>query len=428
MILLIIIYAIILLLTAPKFTDSGFNETRIEVSKLQAKVEERMAGDHTTVVLPGSSYKYAVFDISGRNLGSTIPKYQEDIDVRLFSTMKEYTAPLIVDGTQVGTLVLDYDPGMSFGSIILKLAPLLILCSAIIFLLILHLRFIKTDIIRPVDELHDVVGKMLKGDLDVSVSYDYDGEMGEFCHDFETMRDELKDASERERIYKEKERLLFASLSHDLKTPLSSISGYAESIKYGVVKDKNDVDNYLDIILKKTHALTDSIEDILVHVQTQMHEMSINKEEIYSEPFFTKLLAGESEDALTMGLDLNIKGDIPNVLMQIDPMRMEQVIQNIIGNSIKYTKSGGEINVEVKKEKNALRFIIEDNGCGIHPEDVPLVFEPFFRGEKSRDPNISGSGLGLSIAKYIIEQHGGEIACESVLGEGTKIVFTVSLL
>lgn len=395
------------------------------MSEWHTEIENLFADGLVSEALPESPFAYAIFDISGENLGSTISKYQEDIDVRLLTTLNEYTAPLIVNGTQVGTLVVDDQPGAEWAAAFSRSLPLFVLCGAIFVLLALHVRFIKNDIIRPIDELHVVVDRMVKGDLNVSVSYDYDGEMGAFCHDFEAMRDALRDAAERERMHKEKERLLFASLSHDLKTPLSSISGYAESIKYGVAKDKAEVDRYIDIILKKTNSLTSSIEDILTHVQTQMHKMTIKKEEVYAAPLFGKLLAEAADDASAKGLTLRMQGDIPNVLIAVDSMRIEQVIQNIIGNSLKYTEPGGRIAVSVKQMQSALQFAIEDTGCGIRPEDVPFVFEPFFRGEKSRDPNISGSGLGLSIAKYIVEQHDGKITCESVLGEGTRIEFSI---
>ena len=419
---------IFMLLAFPLFTDKEENLVRIETSQLQREIERIISHGWIIEQLPESPQTYAVFDIHGKNLGSTIPKYREDINVRLLSSIKEYTSPLIVDGTQVGTLVIDYEPQLRWESALLYSLPVFALCLAVFLLLARHWRFINVDILRPINELHDVVGRMVNGDLTVSVSYDYEGEMGAFCHDFEAMRDELRDAAQRERIHKDKERLLFASLSHDLKTPLSSIFGYAESIKYGVVKEQHDIERYVDTILTKTRTLTNSVEDILAHIQTQMHEMSIKKEEHYSGSLFEKLLSDAANDATAKGLVLDISGEIPNVLIEVDPMRIEQVIQNIIGNALKYTEKGGSITVSAKKESGALHFIIEDTGCGIKPEDVPFVFEPFFRGEKSRDPNISGSGLGLSIAKYVIVQHGGNISCESIPGEGTRIEFTIPLL
>jgi signal transduction histidine kinase len=224
--------------------------------------------------------------------------------------------------------------------------------------------------------------------------------------------------------------MLFASLSHDLKTPLASIYNYAESIRYGVVKEPSDIEKYTDIIIKKSKELTKAIEDILAHVQTQMRQMSIKKEELYTKPFFEKLLVETAVDVTAKGLTLEscyLNQEIPNILINADPVRLAQVFQNIIGNSLKYTPSGGRITVSVVAVQNELRVSVEDNGSGIRSEDVPFVFEAFFRGEKSRDPNVSGSGLGLSIAKYIVEEHGGKITCESVFGEGTKIVFSIGI-
>ena len=416
------------LLTFPVSHDENKNQIRISTNRLHSEIERIIAQGRLSEPLPESAMAYAVFDIHGNNLGSTIPKYQGDLDVRFLSTIKEYTAPLVVDGTQVGILVIENTPQPQRRIAFLCSLPVFALCSAVFLLLALHKRFVSVDILRPVNELHDVVGRMVKGDLSVSVSYDYEGEMGGLCHDFEAMRDELRDAAMREQSHKDKERLLFASLSHDLKTPLSSILGYAEGIKYGVVKEQPDIVRYVDIILKKTNALIRSIEDILTHIQTQVREMSIKKEELYSGLLFDKLLSDAANDAASKGLTLDIIGGIPNVLVAADPMRIEQVVQNIIGNALKYTQRGGRITVSAWKKSSELHFAIEDTGCGIKPEDVPFVFEPFFRGEKSRDPNISGSGLGLSIAKYIVEQHAGNITCESNFGEGTMLEFSIPVL
>ncbi|MCL1852823.1 MAG: ATP-binding protein [Peptococcaceae bacterium] len=133
---------------------------------------------------------------------------------------------------------------------------------------------------------------------------------------------------------------------------------------------------------------------------------------------------GESPENLIDSINRNH----PGVQAVKDLDLVIDVIQNIVGNALKYTERGGCITVMAEKRLAALHFAIEDTGCGIKPEDVPFVFEPFFRGDKSRDPNISGSGLGLSIAKYIVEQHDGQIACESTLGEGTRITLSLSVM
>lgn len=434
MTLAVALYMVALLLFP--FGQESRAAARIAAHALQNELEGRLADGQSggladgqadgQAAWPKSDFAYAVYDLRGHILASTFPEYQRDIDVRLLSTAREYTAPLIVNGELAGILIADIPENPPWSAALLRGTPAMILCAAILVLLARHWWFVKTDIIRPLDELHGVVGRMVEGDLGVPVSYHYDGEMGTFCHDFETMRVELLDAAERERRHQEKERLLFASLSHDLKTPLSSISGYAESIRYGVVKGPADIERYSDIILRKTKDLTHSIEDILTHVQAQMHEMSVKKEELYARPFFDKLLADATGDAAAHGLTLESHAEIPNPLISVDPMRIAQVFQNIIGNAVKYTASGGRILVTAEAGKDEMRFSIEDSGCGIRPEDAPFIFEPFFRSEKSRNPNVSGSGLGLSIAKYIVERHGGQITCESVAGEGTKIAFSIA--
>ena len=418
--LAVALYIVVLALT-PQDAEGG--SYRIAAHALQNELEERLVNGSQS--WPDNELLYAVFDLRGYIIVSTMPQYQSGIDIRLLDTIPEYTTPLIVDGAQVGILAVDFPAKPRWGDDLRRGIPALALCALLIGLLKRHFGFIHTDIINPLNQLHGVVERMVRGDLSVSVSYDYDGEMGAFCHDFEAMREQLRDANQRERCHQEKERLLFASLSHDLKTPLASISGYAECIRYGVVREKADIERYADIIVRKVNDLNRAIEDILTHIQAQMHEMSINKEELYSRPLFEKLLADFNADAAAKDLQLNLNGEVPNVILLADPARIAQAMQNIVGNACKYTARGGCITVSVISVEKVLRVSVTDTGQGIPQEDLQLVFEPFFRGEKSRDPNISGSGLGLSIAKYIIERHEGRITCESTVGQGTTIEFSI---
>lgn len=288
-------------------------------------------------------------------------------------------------------------------------------------------RLVIGDIFNPIKEMHKSAKSILKGSYEEKVYYDYDGEIGEFAHDFENMRDTLKNSKEEEERMKNSEKELLACISHDLKTPISSISGYCEGILDGVVKSEGDIKRYCGIILKKAKVLTKLIDDILEYSKAEINKMSINKEEVYSREFLLEILEDLSIDVESKKRNFVLEGNIPNVLLKVDKKRIEEVFYNIVGNSIKYTNEDGVIRIKVTKEDTYLYVSIKDNGIGIGDSDIPLVFNKFYRGEKHRNMNIPGSGLGLSISKYIIEQHDGNIQINSNQGLGTEVMFSIKI-
>ncbi len=285
---------------------------------------------------------------------------------------------------------------------------------------------IKKDIFEPIGELHSSTCDILYGKLDKPVRYDYDGEIGTLCHDFELMRTELSDGRRREKELKDNEKILMASISHDLKTPLATVQGYLESICLGVVSDKRDIRRYCENALNKILLLDSMTKDILEHSKAELHQLSIDKKEVYSEEFFKELSILLSFDAKSRGLSLTV-GEIPNVIISLDQTRIAQVLENLVGNSIKYGEKGGRIKLSFSQDGEFFFVAVKDNGQGISPEDLPFIFDRFFRGDKSRTQNVPGSGLGLSIVKYIVEQHGGTIECDSVPGVGTEMRFSLKL-
>jgi signal transduction histidine kinase len=241
------------------------------------------------------------------------------------------------------------------------------------------------------------------------------------------MRDELEAGARREKHMLDNEKLLLACISHDLKTPLAAISGYAEEIRDGFADSQEKINRYVGLVLKKVQVLSKLIDDILDHSKAELHEFSIEKQEIYSKNYFSDVLGDISLDLAHSGIIFKV-AEIPNVLLEIDRKRILQVLQNIISNSLKYTKKGGFIEVSFTLSEKEFIVSIKDNGDGIAAGDLPFVFDKFYRGEKARTQNIPGSGLGLNIAKYIVENHGGRIECDSVLYAGTTMGFSLPIL
>lgn len=305
-----------------------------------------------------------------------------------------------------------------------------IISTVLLFLLIIFFiyriyKLVNKDVLEPINEMHKSAVEILKGNYLEKVSYDYAGEIGKFSHDFENMREELMISSEKEKKLKIAEKELLACISHDLKTPIANISGYCEGIIDGVVKEEKDVKRYAGIILKKVRVLTKLLDDILELSKAEINKMSINKKEVYSKKFFEELLEEISMDVVYRERKFILESEIPNLLINLDKEKITQVINNIISNSIKYTGNDGVIEVSFRKITDGLEIRIKDNGIGIAADEIPLVFNKFYRSEKHRNQNIQGSGLGLAISKYIVEMHNGTIQMESFKGNGTLVIIRI---
>ena len=182
--------------------------------------------------------------------------------------------------------------------------------------------------------------------------------------------------------------------------------------------------------LTKVKVLNKLTEDILEHSKAQMNQLQMQKREFYADAFFKELLEEYRQEALSQEYQLTYELP-PKVLILIDPDRIAQVVQNIVSNAVKYRKDRCEIQVSfeiMEQEKRILVISISDNGTGIEAADIPFVFDLFYRGNKARTQNVPGSGIGLNISKYIVEQHGGTMECDSVVGVGTTISFSIPIL
>lgn len=383
-------------------------------------------------------YEYTIISLDGRVIKSTDEESYKEVSLNNLSFdnwyevknkgLVRYSAPLIIDG-EIENIVIFTIPKDDIIKLrddngyrnIYEISTLLIFLG-IIFVVYKIYKLVNKDILVPINEMHKSAVEILKGNYLEEVNYDYHGEIGEFSHDFESMRDGLVVSSDRERRLKVAEKELLACISHDLKTPLANISGYCEGIIDGIVKEEKDVKRYSGIILKKARALTKLLDDILELSKAEINQMTIRKEESYSKEFFEALLDEVSMDVASSGRKFILEGEIPNLLIDIDKDKITQVINNIISNAVKYTYSNGIISISFKKIHDGLEIKIRDDGVGIVAEELPLVFNKFYRCEKHRNQNIPGSGLGLSIAKYIVEMHNGSIEMVSNKDRGTTVI------
>ncbi len=214
-----------------------------------------------------------------------------------------------------------------------------------------------------------------------------------------------------------------ANVSHELKTPITSIKGFSETLLDGALNDRETLENFLSIILKESHRLQTLIEDLLelTKVEQQGFKLNIqqvNMKETIEDVFI--MLKGRAEEK-EIRLDLSYNHD--PVLVKGDVYRLKQIFINLVNNAIAYTPKGGKIKVDIRIKEDYVEITVTDTGIGIEEKEISRIFERFYRVDKARSRNSGGTGLGLAIVKHLIEAHQGSISVKSQVGKGTT--FTI---
>lgn len=282
-------------------------------------------------------------------------------------------------------------------------------------------------IIRPLNLLKRATKEMKEGNLDYSISSNSNDEIGQLCEDFEEMRIHLKELIEVKMQYETSSRELLSNISHDLKTPLTTIKGYAEGIIDGVAVTPEKLDRYVKTIYMKANDMQALVDELSMFSKLDSNDIPYNFRIIEASDFFSDCIDELSFELEMKHITLEYKNEakIPCRVIA-DTEQLKRVIHNIIGNSVKYMdKEAGEIKVMLSEGPDLVQIAFQDNGSGIEEKDLPNIFERFFRADLSRNSKTGGTGLGLAIARKIIEEHGGSIWATSQVGVGTTIYFTI---
>ncbi|MDO5293517.1 MAG: HAMP domain-containing sensor histidine kinase [bacterium] len=381
------------------------------------------------------SYRYSVLDLRGNVLYSNDEEWPigSKVDLGMVSGNSmgnnkkmemTYSAPYLEGKVQKGIIYI-YVPYSeleipAYG----RYVAVGIVCLYLMLVIWMFGKMVLQDVLAPMEQIHALTNRIRQGVLNEALDYDYDGEIGTLCHDFEALREELLFSMNNEKKLKEKEKLLLAYISHDLRTPIAIISCYVEGIHNQIVSGDR-VHDYTTIILNKIAMLNQLIDEILEHSKAQLSELSIKKSEVYSDEYFGVLMEEAKKDVEKLGLTFTVN-KIPKVILELDTQRMKQVMTNLIGNAMKFTTEGG-ITVSFELNNNKFYISVRDTGMGIAATDLPMIFDEFYRGEKARTLNVPGSGLGLSIVKYIVKEHQGQIECDSILGKWTEFRFYIPI-
>lgn len=229
---------------------------------------------------------------------------------------------------------------------------------------------------------------------------------------------------EKLQYYEDSRNEFLAAVSHELRTPLTYIKGYSDILTKGIIKDPKEQAEYLKIINKETKRISFLVNDLFEMSKLQVGTFELNKEWVYINPIIEKVISSLKPAAINKGLMIEVNLQSENFKVNIDSKRIEQAIYNLIENAIKYTNEG-KITVQSYTKKDITVVEIEDTGIGIPQEDLPKIWDRFYRVDQSRTRKTGGTGLGLYVVKNIIESHGGQIRASSIENKGS--IFTIFL-
>lgn len=297
----------------------------------------------------------------------------------------------------------------------------------LIFTGVMLIQWIRKSVFTPVDELNVAMRKIKEGNFDYMLQTDVQGEIGDLYRNYEDMRLRLKETTEENKQHVQQNKELVSNISHDLKTPITAIKGYVEGIMDGVADTPEKMDKYIRTIYNKAMDMDRLINELTIYSGIDNNRIPYNFHRINVADYFGDCIEEVGLDLESKNIKLNYTELVePDTQIIADPEQMKKVINNIISNSVKYMdKPHGEINIRILDEVDSIRVELEDNGKGIAQKDLPKIFERFYRTDASRNSAQGGSGIGLSIVKKIIEDHGGYIWATSKEGEGTCIHFVI---
>lgn len=388
------------------------------------------------VVRKNSAFVYEGEDNLSQNIKERLPSYgmyAGDVEAGLYIGGEE---PFLIkqqdfhfhDGSQGSAFIVT-----KIFNIFPKIRMLLVQCL-IAFILVICLTasvltwWIYSGMVKPLNVLRTATHRMRDGDLNFSIEVNSEDEIGMLCSDFEEMRKRLKELIEVRLGYEVEMRELISNISHDLKTPLTAIEGYTEGIMDGVADTPEKMEKYLKTIHQKANAMTVLVDELSFYSKIDNNTMPYTFVNLNLEQYFSDCISEITLDLEVKNIELGYFNYTDKSLMvQVDAEQLKRVINNIINNAVKYMdKKKGIVNIRIMDDGDKfVKVQFEDNGKGIPKEDLPYIFDRFYRADSSRNSSTGGSGLGLAISKKVIEAQGGRIWAESSEGVGTSICFTL---
>jgi signal transduction histidine kinase len=285
---------------------------------------------------------------------------------------------------------------------------------------------VSRSIIKPISILKEGAERIKSGDLSFEIKTTSNDEIGQLNRTFEEMRIKLKESVNLQIQYEENRKELLSNISHDLKTPITSIIGYVEGIKDGVANTPEKMEKYLTTVYSKARDMDLLIDELFLFSKLDLKKEPFSFETIDLVEYMRDYVEELHLDLLQKGIQIELHLLSKPINVTADREKLRRVLANLISNCVKYmNKDKKYISISLHEGLFDVVVQVTDNGYGIEPSALPYIFKRFYRAEKSRNSQTGGSGLGLAIAKQIIEEHGGDIWATSELGKGTDVFFSL---
>jgi signal transduction histidine kinase len=399
------------------------------LNEINSKVEARYA---FIIVKKGDAVYYVNSYDKARDVLKELPGYGTNVEGIYYTSSKHLVRQIdfhFSTGEEGSLYIVSW-----FGTAMTS--SIIVYMSIAIFLILLLTSLILTTWIgrsffRPIDELNVAMQHIKDGNFDYILPMDVKekGEIGAMYRNYEDMRLRLKESAE-EKIEREKQnKELISNISHDLKTPITAIKGYSQGLIEGVADNPEKQMKYIKIIYSKANDMNNLINELTLYSSIDNNRIPYNFVKLNVADYFGDCIEEIGADLENKSIQLNYSNlTTPDTQIVADPEQIKRVVNNIVSNSVKYLNRDdgtGQIDIRILDELDSIRVELEDNGKGIAQKDIPNIFDRFYRTDASRNSKQGGSGIGLSIVKKIIEDHGGYIWATSHEGEGTCMHFVL---
>ena len=411
-----------------EFEDSGY------LDAVNANLESRYS---FLAVRKDGSFTYVGDEEDQTELLESLPEYgthdadqDQDMGIYIGGNLQALVRQLdfrFTDGAEGSAFIVTSISSMLPEVESLIMDVVMVLAMILIFTSMILTAWIYKSIVTPIHHLQVATKKITDGNLDFEMPAGGEDEIGELCTDFEEMRRRLKETAEEKLEAEKQNKELISNISHDLKTPITAVKGYVEGLMDGVADTPEKQEKYIRTIYNKANDMERLINELTFYSKIDTNRIPYHFDRINVNDYFADCVEELSIELEEQNIELAYFNYVDeNVQVIADAEQIKRVINNIVSNSIKYIdKPKGYINIRVKDVGDFIQVEIEDNGKGIATKDLPLIFNRFYRTDASRNSSKGGSGIGLSIVKKIIEDHGGKVWATSKENTGTVMYFVL---
>ncbi len=328
------------------------------------------------------------------------------------------TIPLVLLSSALVLLTRRPETGAAVPCVLIGLSILELLLGSMALL-----RWQQEHLSRPFKKLQDAAGRIRDGNLDHELTSEEEDEFSTLFESFEEMRLRLKNSAEEQLRAEQDGKVMLSNISHDLKTPITAIKGYVEGIRDGVASTPEKQARYLSTIYSKAEEMEKLVDQLYFYSLVESGRIPYHFTRIPARAYFSDCRWELKEELDAQEMVTGYENRIPeDICMAADPEQLHRVISNVVSNAVKYrdrTREKNQIAFRFFLEGETIVAEIEDNGVGIAPEDLPHVFERFYRADAARSASTGGNGIGLSIVQKIMEDHGGRALLTSEKGKGS---------